>query len=224
MTIALLYPQFAPNLYDLAVMLRADRIVVQDTEQWSRKCRMHRAKIRTPEGTQWINIPVRTEDRKKPVREVRIDHEEKWIAPLLRSIEYNYRNSIYYDFYEPEIRADIEAAESYERLMPFVMHLQKRILGFMELHFDMELASEMDRYSSDPDLLAERLDADAILHEHDSRHYQRQAEQYYAEPVFSHPRYRQHFEGFEPWCCLLDVLFQFGPESFKITDELKVDT
>lgn len=219
MKLALLLPQFAPNLYDLAIMLQADRVVFQDVKQWSRKSRVHRAQIRTPDGTQWINIPVRTEDRKKAVKDVRIDHSKDWITPLLRALEYNYRNSIYYDFYEPEIKADFESATDFTYLPDFVLYIQKRLFRFMDLSISYELASDLPEYSSDPDEFAERLDADTLFQEHDSRHYLRQAE-CKNEPDFNHPEYHQHFEGFEPWCSVLDVLFQFGPESFRITDQL----
>lgn len=222
MKLALLLPQFAPNLYDLAVMLQADRIVLLDTEQWSRKSRVHRAQIRTPEGTQWINIPVRTEDRKKAVNRVRIGHSEDWASPLLRSLEYNYRNSIYYDFYEPEIRSDFESAADYDYLMPFVLHIQKRLFRFMDIKIDYEFASDFENYTSAPDAFAQNVGADALFQEHDSRHYLRQA-QNKSEPDFTHPEYHQHFEGFEPWCSILDILFQFGPESFRITDSLKAN-
>jgi hypothetical protein len=210
----------APNLYDLAIMLQADRIILQDVEQWSRKSRVHRTQIRTPEGTQWINIPVQTEDRKKAVKDVRMDHSEDWITPLLRALEYNYRNSIYYDFYEPEIKADFELAIDFTYLMEFVLYIQKRLFRFMDINISYELVSEISEYSSDPDEFAERLGAETLFQEHDSRHYLRQAESK-SEPEFNHPQYHQHFDGFEPWCSVLDVLFQFGPESFRITDQLK---
>lgn len=221
MNLALLLPQFAPNLYDLSVMLRADRLILQDVEQWSRKSRVHRAKIRVPNGAQWINIPVRTEDRKKAIKEVRIDHSGDWVTPLLRSIEYNYRNSIYYDFYEPEIKADFQSSTDYTFLIDFVLYIQRRLFRFMDINIGYELASDVDEYTSDPDLLAKRLGAQALYQEYDSRHYQRQGRMK-TDPDFDHPRYHQHFEGFEPWCCLLDVLFQFGPESFRITGRLQL--
>lgn len=220
MTLALLLPQFAPNLYDLAAMLQADRVILQDVERWSRKSRVHRALIRTPEGTQWINIPVRTEDRKKAIKDVRINHEEDWVTPLLRSLEFNYRNSIYYDFYEPEIRADFESAGDYKYLLPFILYLQKRLFRFMDINTEWELASALENYTPDPDELANRLGADILYQEHDSRHYQRQAETT-TEPLPDHPAYHQHFEGFEAGCSVLDLLFQFGPESFRIIDKLK---
>jgi len=219
MKLALLFPQFAPNLYDLATMLRADRIILQDVERWSRKSRVHRAQIRTPEGTQWINIPVRTKDRKKAIKDVRMDHGEDWVTPLLRTLEYNYRNSIYYDFYEPEIKADFQSAYGYTYLMDFVLFTQRRLFQFMDISIDYELASNVSEYTSDPDLLARRLDADVLLQEYDSRHYQRQAEQK-MNLELNHPHYHQHFDGFETECSLLDVLFQLGPESFRITDQL----
>jgi len=221
MKLALLFPHFAPNLYDLAAMLQADQIILQDTERWSRKSRIHRAKIRTPKGTQWINIPVRTEDRKKAVKDVRIDHERDWIDPLLRAIEYNYRNSIYYDFYEPEIKADFQSATDYTYLINFVLYIQQRLLSFMDINISYQLASDMPNYQSDPDLLAEKLNADLLFQEHQSRHYQRQAERFGSDPSFEHPQYHQHFEEFEPWCSILDILFQFGPESFRILDDLR---
>lgn len=223
MKLALLTPQFAPNLYDLAAMLQADRIILQDVERWSRKSRIHRAQIRTPDGTQWINIPVRTGDRKKAVKDVRMDHSEDWVTPLLRTLEYNYRNSIYYDFYEPEIKADFESAYDYTFLMDFVLYIQQRLFRFMDIKIDYKLASQLPDYTSDPDLLAERLGADTLFQEHDSRHYQRQAERLQNEPTFTHPEYHQHFDGFEEGCSILDVLFQFGPESFRITDKLEVE-
>ena len=220
MKLALLTPQFAPNLYDLAAILRADRLILQDVKRWSRKSRIHRANIRTPEGTQWINIPLRTEDRKKAIKDVRMDHSEDWVTPLLRTLEYNYRKSIYYDFYEPEIKADFQSAYDYTYLMDFVLFIQRRLLQFMDITIDYELASDLSNYTSNPDILADELGTDILIQEHDSRHYLLQAERYASQLQLAHPQYHQHFEGFEPCCCLLDVLFQFGAESFRITDQL----
>jgi hypothetical protein len=220
-TISILQPVLIPNLHDLAVMLAADLVVLQDNEPWSRKGRVHRAKIRTPEGTQYLNIPVRTEVRKKAIRSVRIDHTIKWIPKILRALEFNYRNSVYYDFYEPEIRADFESAAEYEFLFPFALYLRKRVFQFLEITIDAEikLSSEMENYDSDPDQLANNLNADIYYQEPGARHYQRQGLNRNKLP-FKHPIYRQHFEGFEPDCFLLDLLLQYGPESFRVIDEL----
>lgn len=221
MNVAILQPVFIPNLHDLAVLCETDLIILQDTETWSRKGRVHRALIRTPEGTQYINIPVLTEDRDKPIRDVRIDHEQNWIEPILRKLKFNYRNSVYYDFYEPEIRADFEAGRKFRFLLPFVNHFRSRIYQFLELENlpPTKLASSMENYHPDPDILSEQLDASRYFQEPGSRRYQRQGNNK-SEIDFEHPVYRQHFDGFEPYCCLLDLLFQYGPESFRIIDQI----
>lgn len=221
MILAILQPTLIPTLHDLAVILESDQVVLQDVEVWSRKSRVHRAKIRTPEGTQYINIPVLTEDRDKPINKVRIDHSEEWIEPLLRSLEFNYRNSVYFDFYEPEIRSDFESAAEYDYLLDFNLYLRGRLFRFLELENlpKIVLASDLNEYDSDPDQLAKNLNADQYFQEQGARHYQRQGKNK-SKIKFKHPEYRQHFDGFEPDCCLLDLLFQYGPESFRVIDQL----
>jgi hypothetical protein len=219
--LSILQPTLIPNLHDLAAILASEIVVLQDSELWSRKGRIHRAKIRTPDGTQYLNVPVRTDDRKKKIREVRIDHSQRWIPQFLRALEFNYRNSVYYDFYEPEIRADIESAENHDFLLPFVLHLRKRVFQFLEVEVEAKiiLSNVLPEYDPDPDQLAEILGVQVYYQEQGSRHYQRQGRNQSKLP-FRHPVYRQHFDGFEPDCCLLDLLFQYGPESFRITDRL----
>ncbi|NBC04517.1 MAG: hypothetical protein GVY20_12535 [Bacteroidetes bacterium] len=221
MKLAFLQPTMIPNLHDLAIILHSDRVVLQDTEKWSRKSRVHRAKIRIPEGTQYLNIPVITEDRDNPIHEVRIDHSKDWIEPLLRSVEFNYRNSVYFDFYEPEIRSDFESATEFDLLLNFNLYLRNRIFRFIEVENlpDFILSSDLDEYDSDPDQLAKNLNTDQYFQEPGARHYQRQGKKR-STLSFQHPEYRQHFDGFEPDCCLLDLLFQYGPESFRVIDKL----
>lgn len=221
MTLGILQPSLVPDLHDLAIMFNSDTTLCQDSEQWSRKGRTHRALIRTPEGTDYISVPVLTSDKKKPINRVRIDHSTDWIPQILRTLEFNYRNSVYYDFYEPEIRADIEQGFQFGLLLDFSLFLRRRIFQYLEIspHTDLIFTSTMSGYDSDPDVTAKKLGADQYFQEHDARHYQRQGENR-SELSFEHPVYRQHFPGFEPYCCLYDLLFQYGPESFKILDKI----
>lgn len=222
--LAILQPVMIPVLYDMAVMFHSDLIVLQDNEPWSRKSRVHRAQIRTPDGTQYIHIPIRTEDRKKTIQDLRIDHSRKWVQQILLSLEYNYRNSVYFDFYEPEIRADFDSGHEFEYLLPFIMFLRKRIFQYLQIEMEAEIikASEIhSKYDSDPDQLCKNLNMNYYFQEPFARHYQRQGTgSKRVKLSFQHPKYRQHYDGFEPGCCLLDLMFQHGPESYQILNEL----
>ena len=170
MSLAILQPVLIPDLHDIAIMKAADTVVLQDCETWSRKGRTHRAVIRTPDGTDYLNVPVKSDDKKKEIRHVRINQDENWIDPILRSLKFNYSNSVYYDFYEPEIRADIETGHNFEYLLDFSLFLKKRLFQFLELEIPAEIhfSSGMEEYTSDPDKLADKLGADLYYQEHDA--------------------------------------------------------
>ena len=223
MYLAILQPVLIPDLHDIALMKVAETVVIQDSEIWSRKGRTHRAVIRTPEGTDYLNVPVVSGDKKKEIRQVRINQSENWVDPILRSLKFNYSNSVYYDFYEPEITSLFHDGRDFEYLIKFSTHLKSRLFDFLEISDEIKaeflLSSEMEAYDSDPDRLQEHLEAKQYYQEHDARHYQRQGKNK-SELPFSHPEYRQHFDGFGPYCCVLDLLFQYGPESFRVIDKV----
>lgn len=219
MKIALLTPQFAPNLYDLTSMLKADRVIFTDVEKWSRKGRTHRAEIRSEQGTQWINLPILGEDRKKAIREVRLDSQQRWYKEFWNTLSYNYQNATYFDYFADELHADILKVNDFEYLLDFNVYFFKRMLRFLEMEINFELASETEGYSTFPDECARNLGADVFYIEHQSKNYQRQSE--LAEIALTkHPNYRQSYPGFKPNCSVLDLLLNQGVESFKVMDAL----
>lgn len=219
MKLALLLPPYLSNLYDMACMMQADSIIIDDMAVFSRKSRVHRGKIRTPDGTQWINIPILTEDKKKPLHQVRIDHSQPWIDQQCKALAFNYRNSIYFDFYEPEIMADIHSGADCEYLLEYTSHIFKRLMIYLQVNLpDLKYTSSLDAYDQNPDILAKNLGAKKVFHEQNSRNYQRQSA-FAVDPDITLRPYRQHFDGFEPDCCLLDLLFEYGPESYQVWEQ-----
>lgn len=219
MKLVLLTPIWIPDLYDLAAMLYADRIILQDNGPFSRKGRMHRARIRTPDRSLWIHVPIRNRDKSAPVSDILIDQSTDWDLNILRVLKMNYRNSIYFDFYEPEIAADLKTGRSMTYLLEFILYTHQRLFDYLELNLHEELAGMLNDYDSDPDRFARKTGATQLIQEHDSRHYQRQATQgstYKFQPT----EYHQHFGNFIDGCCLYDLLFEYGPESFNVVDQL----
>tara|TARA_R110002124_G_scaffold134129_1_gene296769 strand:+ start:23195 stop:23854 length:660 start_codon:yes stop_codon:yes gene_type:complete len=219
MKIALLTPQFAPNLYDLASMLKADHVIFTDVEKWSRKGRTHRAEIRNEEGTQWINLPILSEDRKKAIKDVRLDHEQQWFEPFWNAILHNYKNATYFDHFEDELYHDIQQAHESEYLLEFNLYFFERLLRYLEIDINYELASNVSDYSTFPDEAFNNLNADTLYLEHQSKNYQRQSKQ--AEIALEkHPIYQQAYPGFVEGCSVLDLLLNKGVESFKVIEKL----
>ncbi len=219
MILTILTPQFAPNLYDLASMLKADRIILTDVEKWSRKGRTHRAQIRNEENSQWINLPIVSEDRKKAIKDVRLDHDQQWLDPFWNAILHNYKNATYFDHFEDELYHDIQQANDFEYLLQFNLYFFGRMCTYLETEIDYELASTLEGYSTFPDETVSNLNAEILYLEHQSKNYQRQSKQ--AEVALKeHPIYQQAYPGFVEGCSVLNLLLNKGVESFRILEKL----
>ncbi len=218
--LSLLTPVLIPDLHDLAMMLRSDCVILNDVNPFSRKSRVHRCKIRTATRTRWLHVPIHPSDRRVPLYQVRLQPGSSWIGNWIRTLRLNYRNSPYFNFYEPEIRTDLEKAAATGLLIEAVALLWQRLFTYLYIDVQWLWAHDLESYDPDPDQLCKNRACDRLWQEHDSRPYMRQSTHH--KPMsFEHPVYNQHFGGFEPWCCLLDVLFQFGPMAWQLLDTLQ---
>ncbi len=202
MKIALIQPQFAPNMYDLVSMLRADRVVLLDVDLWSRKGRTHRAMIKESE---WINIPIKTEDKKKAIKEVRIDHTNDWYTPFWNGIYHNNHHRTYFDYFEDELKALFEEVRTSKYLIDFNLAVFQRLLQFLEVDMDVELASEssfnLEEYST-------------IYIENECRNYFRHVP--YPDKIDQRVKLLAYY--FE--LSIFFLLFNEGPESYSVLESL----
>jgi len=209
MKLALLLPGLVPDVRWFLAAASADVVVLNDVSPWSRKSSVHRYQIRTPQGTQWLNVPV-VKLEQQALREACIDPDIRWANDHLRTLQMNYRNSLFFDFLEAEVEAALLKAEDIQNVVDASLSTTEFWAKLLELDLQFTLASQMAEWDPDPDKLAYNLGADTLMLEHNSRHYQRQ-------PVHTplmeipHPEYRQHFGGFFPECGILDYIFSKGP-------------
>ena len=219
-TPALILPPFLPNLYDLAVMFNGNPVIVADHQRFSRKSRVHRGRIRTPDGeSQWLTLPIPSDERRSPLHSVTIA-DTSGSGEWIKQLTYCYSNAPYFDFLIEELKADLSEAEQFSLLTDVTGYIFSRLARYLELpEISMTKASQMKEWDDNPDQLARNLNASEVYQEHRSRHYLRQAE-CRTDPDVHIPEYRQTGTGFVPWCCLFDLLFEYGPEAFRITDLL----
>jgi hypothetical protein len=203
----------------MASMLHADTVVWNDLEQWSRKGRTHRAAIQGEPGLQWINIPIKTKDKKKAIREVRIDHSEDWIEPFWNALLHNYSNATWFDFFAEELEADIQTFQQFEKLIDLDLWFFGRLSSYLEFDINFHLASQISNFEPDPDHFKKTMGAEILYQEHDAKNYQwlsNDSEQALEE----HPVCQQLGTEFIPGLSILDLLFNHGKESFKIFEKL----
>ena len=97
--IAILQSNYMPwkGYFDLINMV--DEFVLYDEVQYTKNDWRNRNKIKTPQGIQWLTIPVRQENLEQKIKDTKIT-DKKWNIKHWRTISQNYTKSRYFKDYK----------------------------------------------------------------------------------------------------------------------------
>lgn len=98
-TIAIVQSNYIPwkGYFDLIGMV--DEFVLFDDMQYTRRDWRNRNRIKTPKGSRWLTIPVRTKSRRgQKIRDVIVD-EPEWNHRHWKTIKQNYASAVHFDEY-----------------------------------------------------------------------------------------------------------------------------
>jgi hypothetical protein len=213
--IAVRPPEYWPSPLFAALMIAADRLYVGDTFRYSRQSLQNRARLRNPNGWQWITIPLQSGQQGRAIAQTAINTNEPWIGRHWRALMFNYRSAPYFEYYEPRLRPIFE--QEWASVGPLALATISFVIDALDLSVDLVPTSTL---STAPTSLQ------AVL-AHDTA-----APLLLAEDVVSHdastataagrsckvlqldlPAYDQNFEGFEPNMSVVDLLFNYGPST-----------
>ncbi|MCY3999801.1 MAG: WbqC family protein [Bacteroidetes bacterium] len=202
-------PEYWPGLASAALMLAADIIVMADTFQYSRQSFQNRMRVRNPDGWQWVSVPLKAGQHGRPQTRTIIRQVPGWRKRHWKAILFNYRQSPYFDYYMEFIqtlyrREWISLGELNITTSQFVY----RWLGGSGI---LSSASELQ---GEPDTIEEILGyyPDAQLIAPEGVPEPKSTHRLY----FSPPDYRQTFTGSISGMTVLDLIFNYGPESAGI--------
>jgi hypothetical protein len=98
-TIAILQSNYIPwkGYFDLINMV--DEFIFYDEVQYTKNDWRNRNKIKTPQGIQWLTIPVRQESLDQKIKDTKIS-DKKWNIKHWRTISQNYSKAKYFKDYK----------------------------------------------------------------------------------------------------------------------------
>ena len=93
---AILQSNYIPWKGYFDLIASVDVFVIYDDMQYTKRDWRNRNRIKTPQGIQWLTIPVQVKGKyTQKINETRVsDHE--WVDKHLRTVELNYRKSKYF--------------------------------------------------------------------------------------------------------------------------------
>lgn len=137
MPVILFHPYFG-NIEFFHVLKNTEEVVLEIWDTYPKQTYRNRTQILGANGVLDLSIPVKKPNgSKSKTKEILIDYREDWQKKHLKSIESAYKNSPFYDFYEPYISPLILSNEKY------LIDKNQRILDLMiqQLQIDTRIST-----------------------------------------------------------------------------------
>ena len=106
MIVSIHQPAYLPWLGYFDKIIRSDVFVYLDTVQIEKNSYSYRNKIKTPQGSTWLTIPLKMKGHtSNAIKDVLIDDSQQWKKKHLKNIFFNYKKSAFFDELYPKIES-----------------------------------------------------------------------------------------------------------------------
>ncbi len=224
MKCVILQPSYIPWRGYFHQIAKADVFVFYDDVKYDKNGWRNRNRIKTPQGSQWLTIPVFSkgiETNHTPIHQVRIDWHLNWAQKHWNALQANYAKAPHFDRYAPML------AEFYgqqpELLAEFTIPLTIRLARELGIaHTRFLRSSEMESIQGHKtdrliDILT-RLGVDEYLSGPSAQDYIEtekfaQAGIRLEYMVYDYPEYPQLYPPYDPQVSILDLMLMTGPHA-----------
>ena len=225
-SIAIMQPTFLPWIGYFALADRVDEFVLLDNVQFDKRSWQQRNKIKTPQGSIWLSVPVNSKGKSDQlIKDVEILHEggKNPLRKILNSIQHNYGQAKYYDKYAEDIASLMEASQ--HNLCQLNQSIIKWCMEAFDIATVITNASDLSVKGSKEDLLVDickACGAGKYISPPGSKTYLETSNAFERADIelayhdYNHPEYSQLYGSFEPYMSCLDLMFNEGERSLEI--------
>ena len=214
-------PTFLPWVGYFSMMSSVDKFILLDDVQFERRSWQQRNKILTANGPIWITIPVISKNlRNQNIRDVKILYEKDFIKKIIKTIETNYLKAPFYVKYSKKIYNILE--ERPQNLSTLTTKLIHEIKKILKIKTEVILSSELGIKGKREEKLLNIclfLNANTYLSPINAQNYLDKTKIFRENNVsleyfnFTHPKYPQLKNDFEPFISVIDLIFNCGEKS-----------
>lgn len=130
--VAIVQSNYIPWKGYFDMIAAVDEFILYDDMQYTRRDWRNRNRIKTPNGLQWLTVPVRVKGKyHQKIKETEIDGSD-WAEAHWKSLTLNYRKAPH--FHEVATRLeDVYLSESYTHLSQLNRRLIEAVCGFLDI-------------------------------------------------------------------------------------------
>jgi hypothetical protein len=209
-------PDFLPHIGFFHRLLNADVFIILDHIPLSKSGWVHRDKIKTAAGEEWVTVPVKKIGSQPIIGSAEIDYNHHY-GKIIRTIEAQYRRAPYFRDLFPPMRDILESMP--QRLIDLNLELLRLLLTWYDIRVDrMPLSSTLQVASK-----RSQMNADLIIAVEGATYLSGPGARAYHEDgpfvqagisviwqEFRHPVYPQLFGEFIPYLSSIDLLLNCG--------------
>jgi len=219
----ILQPSYLPWLGYFAQFHRCDVFVVYDDVQFDKHGWRNRNRIKTPQGPQWLTVPVRTYKQDWPTnRAITIDNTQHWRKKHLASLRQNYAKAPFFANYVGLF--DDLYSRDWTNLFDLNMASFRMLTQALGIVREIRFASELGVAGDTVERLTaicQKVGANHFFEGHAGKNYIaddrfRSAGIDIEYQDYKHPVYPQLHGVFVPYLSIVDLLFNCGPRSLDI--------
>lgn len=224
MKVSINQPAYLPWLGYFQRIAVSDLHIVLDHVQFEKNSFVNRNKINSKTGSVLLTVPLLTSGKfgDLPINTLEFAPNQKWRKKHWASLQGSYRRAPFFEQYAPAYEALY--ATDWESFSPMVLAFLKQHLSDLEIETPILRSSGMSVEGRKSDLvlnLCKGEDADVYLSGALGRDYLdeelfRSAGIEVEFQDYQHPEYKQIQPEFLPYMCILDLLFNHGPDSRRI--------
>jgi len=192
--------------------------ILLDDVQFTKPSYIHRVKIKTPQGSMWLNVPTQKTSRKR-ILDVLINNAIHWKDEHLKTFHMNYAKAPYFNKVMEGIIKPIYS-KGYERLIDFNFDLLKSVLSKLGITNKIYFSSSFNiqaKKSARIVALCKEVGASVYISGLGAKSYNdetlfKESNIQLKYMRFKHPIYPQRFGEFIPGLSIIDLLFNEGFE------------
>lgn len=221
--VAIIQSNYIPWKGYFDIIHQVDEFILYDDMQYTRRDWRNRNKIKTPQGLQWLTIPVDVKGKYfQKINETRIS-EPDWGKQHWKSISMNYARAPFFKTFAPELEAFFHSETP--ELLSHVNHaLITHICGLLGIKTNITWSSDYEVIDGKTERLVSLCKQSGATDYYSGP----AARDYIVDELFAeagirlhwmdysgYPEYPQLHGTFEHGVSILDLLFQTGPDATR---------
>jgi hypothetical protein len=223
--VAIMQPTYLPWIGYFGLMDSVDLFIFLDNVQFSRRTWQQRNQIKTPQGMQWLSIPVSSKGKREQlIMDVEIDEASKFQNDHIKAIKLNYQKCPFYQEYSAGL-FDVYERRKSNKLIDLTIPLISFFADKLGIKTPILRSSSLDSIGIKADLLASicmEVGATEYVSPPGSRAYLDESDAFAKCGIvqsyfsFRHPSYPQINGEFISNMAAIDLIFNCGSESLNI--------